>query len=181
MEVRDFVKGIYGKTCNLVEQGYGSFLTLEFEHSKNQRFLWFKKKEKLGTTRWKIWIYCCNWKVLNSIKGKEKEITNSEKEKIEIKESLSGVIEGQKLINISINEKTGETALQFDLGAIIRITNYEDCNDINRTILIHDDEAYENWFLYNDNNEVLTIRSDGKYCIESIADDDSKNWKNLEL
>ncbi|MDA9056820.1 hypothetical protein N9K49_03165 [Flavobacteriaceae bacterium] len=162
-KIQDILQPIIGQFVWGVEQGYGSFLNLEFGNPKTEFSGIYKPKEKnkfpfnkFENRHVKIkgehslFIYMSNWKIY----ARENELAHDESERDEIEFAL-GFINGQKLNKIIINTNKNITELEFDLGGIIVISDENYADEIN-----------ELWNFYTESNKVLTYRNDRKASFE---------------
>lgn len=103
---------------------------------------------RLVTVRgeWKLWIYCCYWK-LTSTSGTRTTGASS----IRKIEQATSELSGQKLASISIDDGTGFTRFEFDLGCELECRRFDRENE---------DEL---WSLYRPNGYVLSVHGNGTY------------------
>lgn len=95
--------------------------------------------------KWWVWIYCAHW-VLRINNECRATGASSYKKKLMAMSRLNG----QRILSIIIDEYSGATEFQFDLGATLHVRRFEnDDSDI--------------WALYFPNNKVLGIRGNGTY------------------
>ena len=148
---------IYGKPCWGVRPGHGSFLTFEFgkPHLEVREPIVASKgasarvRESLGRRltyvrgEWHLWIYCCNWEVPSH--GK-RIADSSTKRKTRV---AADVLNGQKLLGVSIVSRKVHSVFKFDLGATLRTWPL--------------DHEREQWLLYEPSKQVLVLRADGRY------------------
>jgi hypothetical protein len=169
-------KKIYGKPCWRVSPGYGSFLTLHFgephleirEPSVAKRSASAKVKRLLQSRtvliygQWRLWINCCNWKVLS--KGK---LIGESSSKPGIQRAAD-FLDGQNLRQFSIMPGQSRCRFTFDLGGILETWPYNDHG--------------EQWFFFDSPvRKVLTLRADGYYSYEPYHRVESKNWKPIQI
>ena len=157
-------EAILGKPCYLVQQGHGSFLTLNFgqpklsirepikSNAKSTASERIKKHLALRTVnvygKYHLWIYMCDW----LIEHQNRAIAHSESSRNRISEALK-IVDGQKLTKISIEAATGDTTFILDLGSVLKTKKFQKA--------VRD----EQWILFMPNNQTMTVRSDGKYAI----------------
>ncbi len=175
--IDDVFRPIYGKPCWNVEQGYGSFLTLEFgepqlrvqeprKASKQapeslkrrwaRRFVYVRGK-------WHLWFYICNWKII--ILGEEKANYRSSKRAIQ-KAAIE--INGEKLVRVTV-DKSLVTTFDFDLGGKLICTP-------SRSF----DKDSDLWLFYEPSGKVFTLRANGKYShIPGNTPSDKEKWMDL--
>ena len=141
------------------KQGYGSFLSLEFGNPKTELGAIHKPSEKRKFPfnefehrnvsvkgDFTFFITMSNWKIY----ANKTELAYDESERDEIEFAL-GFINGQKLMNVTIDPQKNFTELEFDLGGSIKISNEKYDYDIN-----------EMWDFYTESDKVLTYRNDRK-------------------
>jgi hypothetical protein len=93
------------------KQGYGSFLTFEFGHPEQTRGL---RRSANVHGEWHVWIYCCDWRFLSN----GKQVAWSEDSKDQIARA-TGMIDGQKLLGLSVEPAQGLSRFEFDLGGLL--------------------------------------------------------------
>ena len=137
-----------------VKKGYGSFLTLEFgepslviDEPREPR----RPRNRIVTIRgdWHLWIYCCNWEIAQD----GKRLAHSESDD-EIIAKATAQLDGQCLERLWMEPGTVVTHFEFDLGAVLKTFPYDD----------DDDEPNEQWMLYEPSGDVLSVRSDNRFC-----------------
>jgi len=156
-EIQDILQPIIGQIVWGVEQGYGSFLNLEFGNPRTKISEVYKpnKKNKFPFNKfnsrdvtiegdYSFFIYMSNWKLY----AKEKELACDKSERDEIEFAL-GFINGQKLLKVTINTKENITKLEFDLGGIIIITDED-----------YTDEINEMWIFYTKSEKIMAYQND---------------------
>lgn len=176
--IKSIFEKLYNYPCWSVKQGYGSFITLEFgqPHLKireprdavNTHSEMVKRAlaKRLVTVcgEWHLWIYCCSWKIYLY----DKFLAESESSRRKIQNALWD-LDGQKLVNMELDNKTGDTTFLFDLGGRLKTTHYEG-------------ELYDLWHLYEPNGNILTIRNDGKFNYDSgYTPLDQEAWCSIEV
>lgn len=173
---------ILGKYSFKAEKGHGSFLTFDFgqptveynETKKPIKYGKFKKVYPFNKFTFRrvnlkgdylLWIFCTDWKIFVS----DIEISHSES-KDKIIENAMYYLEGQKIIKIEIQISPTKTIFYFDLNSKL------ECRNINY------DNHDESWFIYDNVDEVLTFRQDGKFNLSKIEEnpfDKDKTWFDL--
>ena len=165
---------LYGRPCWGVEQGYGSFLTFEFDAPKlkilePREFLYIiSDKLRVRTLRrsayvhgeWHLWIYCC----ARAIRLNGKQLAHWELASLRIERAV-GVLNGQALTKVSPGPG-GRWVFDFDLGGSLLTWPY--------------DEESEQWMLYQPSGEVLTVRADG-YFKQQRSDEPADRGEWLPL
>lgn len=96
--------------------------------------------------RWWLWIYVSYWRLsYNGIVVSNRRWPASRRMPDALRD-----LEGQKLIRVRVNSKTGATRFDFDLGAKLEVWKLDD------------DEVYELWTLYvRSPQRVLSLHSNG--------------------
>ena len=162
-EIQDILLPIIGQFVWGAEQGYGSFLNLEFGNPKTEfsgihkpkgenkfPFNEFENRHVKIKGEYSFFIYMSNWKIF----AKDNELAHDESKRDEIEFAL-GFINGQKLTKVIINANENITELEFDLGGIIVISDEN-----------YSDELNELWNFYTVSDKVLTYRNDRKATYE---------------
>lgn len=167
---------VYGKPCWHVSQGVGTFLTLEFgnphlhiiEPTVAKGRVSERVRQNLTSRRvfvngdWHLWIYCCNWEV----RLRDKPIGGSSLPS-SIQRAAS-LLDGQKLLRFSMAPKTSRCVFEFDLGAVLQTSPYDD--------------RREQWLFYDSRlHRVLTLRADGCYAFGRSDRAGPKRWKPVWL
>jgi len=162
---------IYGRPCWQVEEGVGSFLTLEFGKPHLEVREPITASKRFGATvqeslarrnvvvhgDWHLWIYCCEWEVL----FRNRRIGDSST-KTRVRRAAE-FLDGQVLTRFSISPRTVECAFFFDLGGTLKTRPY--------------DRECEQWLLYEPRHKVLTLRGDGQYkYVRSDTPEDRGAW-----
>ncbi len=158
-EFQDIFKPIIDQVVWGAEQGYGSFLTLEFglpkiglssvrKPSADSKFPFdtFDSRDVTIKGEHSFLLFMSNWKILA---GKT-ELAYDESNREKISFALS-FIEGQKLQTITVEPRNNTTVLQFDLGGVISISNED-----------YGDDLHEMWKFHTNNERILTYRNDRK-------------------
>jgi hypothetical protein len=105
---------------------------------------------------WHLWIYCCNWTVLDAGRS------IGESENNDSFADATQLLDGQAFKSVSI-EKSGNTRFTFDLDGTLETSPYDDFS--------------EQWMLYQPDGNVLALRADGKYShSKSDADQETEVW-----
>ncbi len=159
--IDDVFAPVYGKPCWNFEQGYGSFLTMEFgephlhirepyeappqapasvRRHAAQRFIWVHGD-------WHLWVYLCDWRIF--FHGRQ--LADQDCKRSVVKKATIE-LDGQALVRISLSPAL-VTTLEFDLGGALEIVpNTAEYG-----------ETSELWHLYEPSGDVFTLRSDGRY------------------
>lgn len=140
---------IYKRPCWNVQQGIGSFLTLEFGqpvleieevHNKKNK----PKRQVRVYGEWHLWICYCDWKYFQG----DKLIAHNESSRRKIKQ-VTDDLNGQALSRVSFDKH--KTVFQFDLGG--RLETFPSRK--------YGEENIEQWFLFLPNKKVITCYSNG--------------------
>ena len=151
---------VYGKPCWGMRYDCQTNLAMNFgaprlkirepyETKSKSRGVQQSAAHRLITLRgqWWLWIFCAYWRAYKGEKFIGGFSSSFQKGKI-----AAHYIEGQKLVRVNVNELTGATRFEFDLGGIIdvsRLRKYEPASDL--------------WMLYKPNGYVLSVHGDGTY------------------
>ena len=164
MALSDFVSPFLGQPVWGAKQGYGSFLSLEFcapelivkEWQSETKGL---RRQAYVRGRWNVWIYCCDWRFT----AYGEQIAWSEDARDEIARAM-GMLDGQKLNDVSLDPATGKSHFTFDLGGQLE------------TWPTGDDPTEEQWFIYGPEN-VFGYRADGRFSKQPVdTPRDSEHW-----
>ncbi len=124
----------------------------------------FKYRRVTPRGEWFFWVLMGYWRL--SIKDFD-EVSGAASYKR--KRMALARLDGQKLINVSVNPETSATKLSFDLGAVLSIRRLEIKSD------------GDIWSLYQPNDNVLSVRADGKYYDDPGDTEFGKHiWKPIE-
>jgi hypothetical protein len=74
-------------------------------------------------------------------------------------------LNGQRFVDGRVDECTGFTRLEFDLGGVLELRRFSA------------NELEELWSLYRPNDFVLTIRNDGRYQHERATSKGEGRWR----
>ena len=148
--LRDFIVPFLGQPTWDAKQGHGSFLTFEFcapeliveEWQSNSKRL---RRQAYVQGRWHVWIYCCAWRFT----AHGEQIAWSEDARDDIARA-TGILDGQKLIEVSLDLEAGKSRFTFDLGGQLE------------TWPTGDDLTEEQWLIYGPQN-VFVYYADGRY------------------
>ena len=94
-----YLKSLLGQNVKNIQQGHGSFLTMEFTKPK-----------------WYLWVYMCSWE----IKIKNEVLAHSEDERDTIEKALQQ-IEGKTLIRAEILSSAYDMQLEFENEIILSL------------------------------------------------------------
>ncbi len=104
--------------------------------------------------RWWLWIHVAYWRLsYNGVVVSNRRLPAPRK----MPDMLCD-LEGQKLIRVQVNSKTGATRFYFDLGAKLEIWKLDD------------DEVYELWtlYVYSPRRRVFSLHSNGFLTSQSF-------------
>jgi hypothetical protein len=76
-------------------------------------------------------------------------------------------LEGQKLINVNVDPRTGATRFEFDVGGALEVRRFEPNSE---------DEL---WLLYKPNGYVLSVSGNGRYSHVPGSDADGRTRVEL--
>ena len=97
--------------------------------------------------QWKLWIFCGYWRIYRN--GR---LLGGYSSTFRTGTRAADSLEGEKLLRVDVDPKTGATRFEFDLGSVLevrRLRNYESDEDI--------------WILYKPNGYALSVHGDGTY------------------
>lgn len=169
---------LYGLPCWGVSSGYGSSLTMEFgephlevcepralDPNKSAKFNRHYSRRSIWVRgEWHLWFDCCEWNVFT--RGKligHSALQSSSKRPIN---RAAAELDGQKLMQISVNPLAGTSVFEFDLGSCLETRPY--------------DGESEQWLLFEPSGYTLCWRADGKYShSRSNVRPDDDTWKSL--
>jgi hypothetical protein len=150
---------LIGLPAWFVRRGHGSFLTLEFgapslrirqpkvvmpDNSGKVAAL-FRRRIVLPRGEWRLWIYCCHWRVLS--RGEEIAWSEASDKKIS---AATNEFDGQILTAAEADPAQGTSVFKFDLGATLQTWPYGSGDDTQ-------------WMLYMPSGDVFSYREDGSY------------------
>jgi hypothetical protein len=162
---------LLGLPCWGVKRGFGTFMTLEFGDPQLHILEPITATSASATVRrrlarrrvvvhgaWHLWIYCCDWRVGS---GGRRVGDSSSPRRID---AAARVLDGQKLLGITLRPRGARTRFIFDLGAVLETRPY--------------DRKSEQWMLYTPTGEVLTFRADRHYSIAKADRPESEHsWR----
>lgn len=104
---------------------------------------------RLVTVRgeWWLWLWCCHWQL-----SMNTDILATGSSSIRRIEKGMSQLSGQKLVSLSVNERTGFTRFDFDLGCHLHCRRFER------------DSKDELWTLYRPSGYVLSVHGNGTFC-----------------
>ena len=162
--LRDFVAPFLGQPVWGARQGHGSFLNFEFcapelivkEWQSGSKGL---RRQAYVQGRWHVWIYCCQWRFT----AHGEQIAWSEDARDDIARA-TGMLDGQNLIEVSLDPEAGKSRFSFDLGGQLD------------TWPTGDDLTEEQWFIYGP-QKVFGYRADGRYSEQpGDSPQDRERW-----
>jgi hypothetical protein len=158
---------IFGPMCGLpswrVEQGHGSFMTLEFGEPHvevrevasrpfryaNGEQTRFRRRSADVNGEWHLWIYMCGW----SISVEDQQLAHSESDRVTIARALA-VLNGQALTRYeAVADDNPRRRFAFDLGCNLEIWPFE--ND--------EPAGAELWTLYEPTGSTVSMFATGEY------------------
>ncbi len=167
------LKELYGVICWNCKWDYNLNLSINFgqpslsiveprgvktDNEKIRKFRQYRHVTLRG--EWFLWILGAYWKL--SIKDFGEVTSASQYKKMAM---ALARLDGQKIIDASVNPLTSATQLIFDLGAQI---------SIRRTRISSREDI---WSLYKPNEYVFSVRADGKYKdVPGKHADNEKDW-----
>ncbi|MEM7247202.1 MAG: hypothetical protein AAF533_17810 [Acidobacteriota bacterium] len=137
------------------QQGYSSFLTLEFGEPRLETSMSglgmklpdgsrrVRKRHVTPRGDWHLWIYMTSWTL--SFEGERLAHCESSRRLIG---SATRVLDGQALASVELREPSG-MVFDFEFGGRLEVKPYEG------------DELNELWLLYEPSGEVFSLWSDG--------------------
>jgi hypothetical protein len=169
--VAEHFSPLLGLPAWCVSRGHGSFVTFEFGAPRLEvsRVLSIpgtvpsigdRRRVVVPRGEWHLWIYFCDWEIYHE----DQLIAASDADEPTI-DTAAGYLDGQALSEISMSKDPFETTFQFDLGG--RLTT--------RAI----DTESEQWFLYEPDNRLLTIRADQRYSEGPSDVPGGEDWQSL--
>jgi hypothetical protein len=163
---------LIGLPCWRVERGQDSILSFQFgapsllvrepyastSSSINVRRIAARRIVK-PVGEWHLFVFCCHWRVTAS--GEPVADDESAHDQIE---AAARVLDGQKLVAVTLNADSRATTFSFDLGSVLSTWPYEA-------------DQEEQWSLYLPDQRVLTYRADGCYSL-GLSDEgpDQEVW-----
>ena len=157
--VENVFRPLFGKIAWQVKKGHGSFLTFEFGSpsliidepigpkpgncDKLKRLAARRKATLRG--EWHLWIFCCDWE----IEDHGAQIAHCESPDTVIAQATA-FLDGQILVAVSVAPDSS-TIFQFDLGGVLKTSPWPE------------EEAVEQWKLYEPSGHVFTIDSSARY------------------
>lgn len=159
--IHDLFAPLYSLACWQARSGFGGFMTMEFgnpslaiREPRAPKASDSPAVAKLVARRhvtvrgeWHLWIHSCAWKVLtggkrighSNLKGTSKRPTDR----------AADELNGQKLMQVTVNPHTSATVFEFDLGSRLETRTYDDDR--------------EQWMLFEPSGNVFVLREKGLY------------------
>lgn len=166
------VAPMLGLPCWMARRGFGPFVTFEFGAPRVDfgdrrpgQVAGRAVTRRSATVRgeWHLWIYGARWHVV--VDGSR--VAGADSEDVVIDNAL-GFLDGQPLTSVDlVDDRTGTTVFGFGAGRSFRVEPSRP-DDI---------ELEELWLLFQPDDSVLTVRSDGRFS--TSAADDSAAWLPL--
>lgn len=153
---------LIGLPCWGVSRGHGSILSFEFgsphlsvrepivstsPSAKVRQRLAQRRVTPVGA--WNLFVFCCHWRLVASGETLAEDADTHERI-----DAAARTVDGQKLTSFTLDAASHSTSFAFDLGATLRTWPYA-----------VDDDADEQWSLYQPDGCVLTYRADGHCCL----------------
>jgi len=154
-------KKLYGKPCWGVKHIHGSIISLEFgkphleihephraSRNASRRIReFFAGRQVYIKGEWTLLIWCCNWEIF---RGGRRLGTSRMTASLE---RVSHYLDGQKLVDFSIEPHQMRSVFKFDLGGKLVTTSF--------------DKSLDLWMVYEPTGKILTLRGDGMYLYSS--------------
>jgi hypothetical protein len=150
-------KKLYGKPCWGVKHIYGGIISFEFgrprlEVHEPQRISpkasrrvceFFAGRRVHIKGEWTLLVWCCNWEIFRrgSRMGTSRMRSNLER--------VALSLDGQKLVDFSVEPQKVRSIFKFDLGGKLVTTSYNREEDL--------------WMVYEPSGKILTLRGDSRY------------------
>ena len=150
-----------GLTAWGVRQGYGSFLMFEFGQPKLkiEEHLSHSRRSAYVEGEWHLWIYCCNWKIIQD----GEQLAWSEDDENTIDRAIS-FLNGQNLVGINVPAGDGHSSFKFDLGGSLETWPYGD------------DPTEQQWMIYTE-DKVFSVNATSAYALSANATpSDEEHW-----
>ncbi|TWT59110.1 hypothetical protein KOR42_24990 [Thalassoglobus neptunius] len=157
---------LYGHPCWGIEYGRQTNLSINFGKPSleiREPFVTESQSQvvrelasrRLVTVRgeWWLWLWCCYWKLTLN----EETLATGSSSARRTKKAMSR-LSGQKIVSLSVNEKTGFSGFEFDLGCQLSCRRFER------------DSEERLWSLYRPNGYVLSVHGNGTYCHQRSTD-----------
>jgi hypothetical protein len=120
-----------------------------YETKSKSEFIrrWARQRMVSLVGQWQLNLFCCYWSL--SISGDLLASSSSSGRRVQ---KAIVHLQGQRLVSVRINPKTGATRFDFDLGSVL------DCRRFEK------DSQDELWILYKPSGYVLSVQGNGTYC-----------------
>jgi hypothetical protein len=157
---------LYGQPCWGID--YSKFLNLWINFGEPRLYVrepyQTKRKTKVALDmasrrvarprgEWRLWIYCSNWRL--SKNGDSLAFSSSSYKRIQL---AINKLNGERLVSVQINPKTGLTRFSFDLGCFLECRRFEK----------ETDDAL--WVLYKPSGYTLSVHGNGTYCHQRASE-----------
>jgi hypothetical protein len=113
--------------------------------------------------QWWLWLFCCHWQLKQNDRTLATDSASMRQIELGLKE-----LDGQKLVSLSVNGKSGFTRFEFDLG----------CKLLCRRFATHLDSDV--WTLYGPGEKVLSVTGRGTVCLETSTGRRSRAGSSTE-
>jgi hypothetical protein len=168
--IAEVLERLYGLPSWDVHWGRGTGLTLKFgEPHLSIREPTPESKSGIARGRlvriegaWDLWVWQAHWR-LSELDGMSPVTSAESYRRITMGCSRLG---GQKLVDVTINPRTGATSFRFDLGAILDVRRYSVAED------------YPMWQLRTPERDMLGVRGTGEFEF-GPADESDLPWRRL--
>jgi hypothetical protein len=158
-KIEEWFRPLYGLPCWGLEHGRQTNLSIHFGNpslhirepfvaESQSPFVQNLSARRLVTVRgeWWLWLWCCHWRLSRN----DDLLATASASRRRIEQALLQ-LSGQKLVGVSIEERTGCTRFEFDLGCRL------ECRRFTR------DSQQDLWLLYRPGGDVLSVHGDGTY------------------
>lgn len=156
MIIDEIFSPVIGKFCWAAEKGYGSFLTFEFGQPNLDIWEKYRSKDGLREKRrsvavhgdWHLWIYLCDWQIYS----RDEVRATSHSSTRDIQRAMRR-LDGQVLTHVEVHPSCATTfvfELHDRLETMPNVSEYG--------------QDSEQWLLYEQAGNVLTLRADQMYC-----------------
>jgi len=98
--------------------------------------------------KWWLWVFCADWNLKVDSKYKASNKSNYNQKLMAMSR-----LDGQRIVSVKVNKKTGETVFSFDLGAKLEVRRFDISNS-------------DIWTLYCPTGMVLSVMGNGTYSYQ---------------
>lgn len=139
-ELYDFLFPFIGLPVWGSSKGHGSFVTFNLGKPSVE----LTKFEKRTKGELYIWLYCCNWRIINI----DEELAHCESKDKRIDKAVE-FIDGQKLMSINIDSEKLRMIFDFDLGGRIYVWNNESYGEDTDLVMMRNQKE---WLSFNNDH-----------------------------